>query len=67
MIFGEQAMACDYWLKPGHWGGRATRLVTVTYSHVERDPLSLCSACAEYVTQDARRHGYKVTNRPLSR
>lgn len=50
-------------VSPQCWWGTARWLVTVTYSEVESDTLTLCDACARAVKTDARRHGYKVTKR----
>ena len=41
----------------------ATRIVTVRYNDLEKLRYDLCADCAKALTADARRRGYKVTNR----
>ena len=53
-------------VSPQCWDGTATRTVTVQYNEVEKDTLYLCAECAKAVAKDARRRGYKVTNRKRS-
>ena len=50
---------------PHCFSSKATKQVTVQYNDVETDILTLCNECAKAVATDARRHHYKVTDRPL--
>ena len=50
-------------VSPQCYDGAATRIVTIQYNEVEKDTLLLCNNCAKAVAKDARRRGYKVTNR----
>lgn len=52
-------------IRPQCFDGDATRRVTVVYSPVEADTLFLCADCARALAADARRHGYRVSNRKL--
>ena len=52
---------------PQCYDNTATKAITIEYSEVESDILSLCDECAKAVAKDARRHGYKVTSGELKK
>lgn len=52
-------------VSPQCYGSKATRCVTVTYSHCESDTLELCDACAKVLTRDVRKHGYRLSSHKL--
>jgi len=50
---------------PQCYRGKATRRVTVTYSHCESDTLELCDVCAKVLKRDVRKHGYRLSSHRL--
>ena len=47
-------------VSPQCWKGNPAKSVTIEYNEVEKDTLTLCTACTLAVTKDAQRHGYKT-------
>jgi hypothetical protein len=52
-------------ITPQCYSKKATRRVTVIYSHCESDSLQLCEECTKVLKRDVRRHGYQFSSHKL--
>jgi len=51
--------------QPNCFAGKPEFEVTVIYNEVDKDVLTVCKDCKDYIEKDAEKHGYTTRKRGL--